>query len=102
MVKNAYNELNLILRGIFQVSLDVPLRKRRPGRKPRPFRNHMSRHSPIPVMESKPQVLEPVTPLMLDDVAYDNNYDDINYDEEYLDIGNVDNSLSQRKGQCSR
>jgi len=35
---------------------------------------------------------------MLDDVAYDNNYDDINYDDEYLDIGNVDNSLSQRKG----
>jgi len=49
-------------------------------------------------MESKPQVLEPVAPLMLDDVAYDSNYDDFNYDDEYLDIGNVDNSLSQRKG----
>ena len=80
-------------------SFSCVFRKRRPGRKPRPFRSHMSRHSPIPVMESKPQVLEPVTPLMLDDVAYDNNYDDINYDE-YLDIGNVDNSLSQRKGKC--
>ncbi len=72
-------------------------RKRKTNRRPRPVRNHMSRHTPIIVNEPK-NVLEPVRPLMLDDVAYDVNYDDSNYDDAYFDIGNIDNNLAQRKG----
>lgn len=60
----------------------------------------MSRHTPIIVNEPK-NVLEPVRPLMLDDVAYDANYDDSNYDDAYFDIGNIDNNLAQRKGAKS-
>lgn len=59
----------------------------------------MSRHSPIPFSETKPKVLEPVKPLMLDDVAYDANYDELNYEDDYFEIGNIDNNLAQRKGE---
>jgi hypothetical protein len=77
------------------------IRKRKNSlRRPRPVRNHMSRHTPIIVNEPK-NVLEPVRPLMLDDVAYDANYDDSNYDDAYFDIGNIDNNLAQRKGAKS-
>jgi len=81
-------------------------RKRKPGRRPRPaaaVRNHMSRHSPILVSDPKPvpqKVLEPVRPLMLDDVAYDANYDDSAYDDDdYFDIGNIDNNLAKKRGE---
>ena len=59
----------------------------------------MSRHSPIPFSETKPKVLEPVKPLMLDDVAYDANYDELNYEDDYFEIGNIDNNLAQRTGE---
>jgi hypothetical protein len=77
-------------------------RKRRPGRKPRPFRNHMSRHSPIPFTETKPKVLEPVKPLMLDDVAYDANYDEINYEVSISINLFLASSLTLYSAKCSK
>jgi hypothetical protein len=78
-------------------------RKKKTSRRPRPHvRNHMSRHSPILVNEPKPgmKVLAPVRPLMLDDVAYDANYDELNYDDDaYFDAAAIENNLAQRKGK---
>ena len=36
---------------------------------------------------------------MLDDVAYDANYDESAYDDDYFDIGNIDNNLAKKRGE---